>query len=81
MATTQQIVGALRKAGKVAYLNVKGKPIRYGYRVARWNRGTVGVLAGTHETREELMQIIEAAGFRTYIVSGMAPDGFFVDSK
>ena len=78
MATTQQITGALRKAGKIAYQNIKGKPIRHGYQVAQWKKGLVGVLTGNHETREEFRRIVKESGFETFLVDGIATDGFFV---
>lgn len=79
MATTQQITGALRKSGKIAFQNIKGQPLRRGYQVSQWKKGVVGVLTGDHETREEYRQILEAAGFKTWRVDGIANDGFFVE--
>lgn len=81
MATTQQVVSILRKAGKVACKNEPRCPIRWGYSVSKWNRrGVVSVLCNTDDKAEirSIRQALEAAGLEVHKREFSAADAMLV---
>lgn len=82
MATTQQVVAVLTKAGKQSLKLERGAGVvRNGYQVAKWNHGLVGVLCGTSDLTEidEFKKILADSGFAISKPENvLAIDGFFV---
>ncbi len=80
MATTQQIVGILKKAGLKSQKITRGK-VRRGYSVSKWNRGLIGVCLGYNDSDSmgRVKGLMEDAGLKYTRRVNMASDGYFVE--